>query len=895
VFDLEKAIKKWRKTLRKNEALEDGYIIELESHLRDEIDRQINFGKNREEAFEAAVKCLGQIDNIGAEYFKTDTRQFSRRPPWEHSRWMPGLVWNYFKVAFRKIKRQKGYSFINIAGLAIGMACCILILLWIQDELSFDRHHEKAKQIYRVGTQFGPSVDSRGAFTAPPMAEALVNEFPEVLQAVRLDLWDEDINLLVSHDEKHFMEKGIIWADSSIFDVFTIPFVIGNPKTALTQPGTVVITEDTAQKYFGDEIPLGKTIKIESDEYQITGVVENCPSNSHFQFNIIASLISEELSRDPEWDGHCYFTYIVLPDRYPPSQLEDKFPDFIKRHYGPEFQEEMGISLEEYYDGETRYYGYWLQPLLDIHLNADIGNAKGDMTYVYVFSSIALFTLLIACINFMNLSTARSANRSKEVGLRKVAGSSKSQLVRQFLCESILLSFIALVIAIGIVELVLPAFRNLTSKQLELNLFSTWYILIGLFGIALFVGISAGSYPALFLSSFQPAAVLKGKLRAGTKSGWLRNGLVIFQFSISVIILLGTFVIYNQLKYVGNVQLGFDKEQIIVIHRASALGKQRESFKQELLQHSRILSISNTNSLPGRHFDPNDHRLEGEPKKAYVLHTMYGDYDFVELLNLEMVTGRYFSKEIATDATSAVVINEAAVKKLGLADPIGKRFYKEYGGAKKGEFVAIIGVVKDFHFHSLHHEIHPMVIRPLTGMRGSYTSIKIHPENIKGTLSTIEKTWKKFSGGQPFEYSFLDDDFNSLYKKEQKTGQIFAMFSILAILIACLGLFGLASFTAEQRTKEIGIRKVLGASASGIMFLLCKEFTKWVLLANIIAWPISYYAMNKWLQNFSFRISIGAEVFILPTLLVLVIAMVTISYQSIKAAVVNPIDSLRYE
>ncbi len=895
MFDLEKTIKKWRKALIKNEAFEDGYITELESHLRDEIDRQIDLGKNREEAFKEAVKCMGQIDNIGAEYFKTDTRQLGGRPPWERSRWIPGLFWNYFKVAFRKIKRQKGYSFINIAGLAIGMACCILILLWIQDELSFDRYHEKAKQIYRVGTQFGPTVDSRGAFTAPPMAEALVDEFPEVLQAVRLDPWDEDINLLVSHDEKHFMEKGIIWADSSIFDVFTIPFVIGNPKTAINQPGTVVITKGTALKYFSDETPMGKTIKIEGDDYQITGVVENCPSNSHFHFNMIASLISEELSRDPEWDGHCFFTYIVLPDRYPPSQLEEKFPDFIKRHYGPEFQEEMGISIEEYYDGENRYYGYWLQPLLDIHLNADVGNAKGDMTYVYVFSSIALFTLLIACINFMNLSTARSANRSKEVGLRKVAGSSKSQLVRQFLCESILLSFIALVIAIGIVELVLPAFRNLTNKQLELNLFSNWYILFGLFGLALFVGITAGSYPAFFLSSFQPAAVLKGKLRAGTKSSWLRNGLVIFQFSISVIILLGTFIIYNQLNYVGNVQLGFDKEQIVVIHRASALGQQRESFKQDLLQHPGILSVSNTNSLPGRHFDPNDHRLEGEPKKAYVLHTMYGDYDFVELLNLEMVAGRYFSKEIATDATSAVVINEAAVKKLGLSDPIGKRFYKEFGGAKKGEFVTIIGVVKDFHFHSLHHEIHPMVIRPLTGTRGNYTSIKIHPENIKGTLSTIEKTWKKFSGGQPFEYSFLDDDFNSLYKKEQKTGQIFAMFSVLAILIACLGLFGLASFTAEQRTKEIGIRKVLGASASSIMFLLCKEFIKWILLANIIAWPIAYYAMNKWLQNFAYRISIGAEVFMLPTLLALVIALITISYQSLRASVANPVDSLRYE
>ncbi|MCK4782445.1 MAG: FtsX-like permease family protein, partial [Desulfobacteraceae bacterium] len=630
----------------------------------------------------------------------------------------------------------------------------------------------------------------------------------------------------------------------------------------------------------------------------ITGVVENYPQNSHFQFDMIASLISQKGSRDPEWDGHCYFTYIVLQDGYPPSQLEAKFPDFIKRHYGPEIQDEMGISFEEYFDGKNNYYGYWLQPLVDIHLNANINDnlqKKGNIVYVYVFSMIAFFILLIACVNFMNLSTARGANRSKEVGIRKVMGSGKLRLVRQFLCESILLSFIALIIAVSIVEVVLPAFRNLTNRQLELNLFSNFHVLLCLLGLALFVGILAGSYPAFFLSAFQPAVVLKGKLESAVKSGWLRRWLVIFQFSVSIIIFIGTFVIYRQLKHVDDAQLGFNEEHVVVIHRAYALDQQTEAFKQELLQHSRILCISNTDTLPGRHFNPNGHRLESEPTREYTLHTMYGDYDFVELLNLEMVAGRYFTQDYATDATSAVVINETAVKKLGLADPIGKRFYKEFGGAKEGEFSTIIGVVNDFHFHSLHQEIHPMLIRPLTGQRSWFLSIRIRPENIKETLSLIKKTWKEFTIDQPFEYSFLDNDFQNLYKTEQRSGQIFAFFSILAIFIACLGLLGLASFTAVQRTKEIGIRKVLGASVSGIVLLLSKEFIKWVILANIIAWPIAYYAMDKWLQNFAYRINLGFGIFIISALSVFVVALITIGYQSVKAAISNPVDSLRYE
>ena len=807
---------------------------------------------------------------------------------------------NYLKIAWRNIKRHRVFSFINISGLAIGIACSVLIAIFVSFELSFDGHHENADQIYRVGSQYGPTVDKRGAYTAPPMAEAMLQEFPEIEHVARLSLWAN--NYLVEHKEKSYLEKGIIYADASIFDVFTIPFTLGNPKKALTDPYTVVITRSIAQKYFGNENPLGKSLNFNNwkNDYKITGVVENCPRNSHFQFDMIISLVSTRSSRSDRWMQHTYFTYVVLQDGCAPSQLEAKFPDFIKRHYGPQFFADTGRSYDEHFQDENNYYGYWLQPLRDIHLSADIVDnleTKGDITYIYIFSSIALFILLIACINFMNLSTARFANRSKEVGMRKVLGSSKKQLVFQFLGESVLLSIIALVLALIVILIVLPAFSNLASRQLRLDLLSNFYILPLLIGFALFVGILAGSYPAFFLSSFQPVRTIKGSLNERVNGHLvMRRALVILQFSITIFIFLGTFVIYNQLKYVRDTKLGFDKEQVVVIHRANALRQQGDAFKQELLKYPNILTISNTDALPGRHFNPNGHRLEGRPlTEEDVLHTMYGDHDFVDLLDLEIVAGRYFSKDIVTDATSAVVINETAVKELGLTDPIGKRFHKEFGGAKKGEFVTIIGVLKDIHYHSLHHEIHPMLIRPLTGWGGFYTSVKVRPENFNKTIGLIEKTWKKFSGGQPFEYSFLDTDLDNLYRAEQSTGRIFAIFSSLAIFIACLGLFGLISFAAEQRTREIGIRKVLGASVSRIIYLLSKEVLILVSAATLIASPIAFYAMRKWLQSFAFRIEMSPLMFIMTALATLLIALLSVGYRAVKAASANPADALRYE
>lgn len=807
---------------------------------------------------------------------------------------------NYLTVALRNVRRHKGFSGINSAGLAIGMAASILIAIFVLHELSFDHHHEKADRIYRVVAQFDPGGEKRGAYTVPPMAQAMLNELPEIEQAVRLNLWPR--NDLVRYEDKLFLEKNYIYADASIFNVFTIPFILGDPKSALVEPRTIVITKDIAHKYFGNENPLGKSLRFEDQrrDFRITGVIANCPATSHFQYEMIASIVSTKTAFETGWGGHTYFTYIVLKDRHARPQLEAKLPDFCRRHWGAYNYAQTGQTYDEYIKDGKNYYGFSLEPLTDIHLDAgviDYLSVKGNKTYVVVFSMIALFILLIAGINFMNLSTARFAHRSKEVGVRKVLGSSQKQLVWQFLGESILLSLFALIFAILLVNIALPLFRNLSSRQLELDFFQSVYTLPVLVGFAVLVGICAGCYPAFFLSSFQPVRTVKGSGGQKSKGNFfLRRVLVVLQFAVTFGIFFGTFVISQQLQYVRGKQLGFNKDHVVVIHRADALGKQAEAFKQELLRDPGIRVISDTESLPGRHFNPNSHRLEGRPStETPTLHTMYGDHNFAKLLDLEIVAGRYFSPDIPTDATSAVVINETAVKELGLIDPVGKRFHKEFGGAQEGEFVTIIGVLKDFHFNSLHYEIFPMIIRPLSPSTWNFTSVRIGTENISKTLARIEDTWKTFTGGQPFEYSFLDQDFDNLYRGEQRMGQIFFLFAALAIFVACLGLVGLVSFTAEQRTKEIGIRKVLGATMPKIIYLLSREVVVLVCVASLVAAPISFFSMHKWLENFAFRIGISPLMFFLTASGTLVVALLSVSFRAIKAAQANPIDSIRYE
>lgn len=814
--------------------------------------------------------------------------------------WSAIMLRNYLTIAIRNIRKQKGYSFINISGLAIGMAGCILIALFVFDELSFDKYHEKAGQIYRVGPQYGLSIDDRGAYTAPPMAAALKNEFPEIEQVARFSPWQR--NRLVSYKDKQFLEMGLMWADSSIFDVFTIPFIEGNPTTALTQPYSLVFSKSTVLKYFGNENPIGKFISVDGNEdlFQITGIVEDCPANTHFQYDIIGSMETLNFSRTTDsWGSHCYFTYIVLQDNVSPSALEAKLPGFVKKYYGPYFFKEKGKTLMEYFSSENGYYGFWLQPLTDIYLNADIRtetSIRSDSKYIYIFSVIAMFILLIACINFMNLSTAKFSNRSKEVVVRKVLGSNRNQLIQQFVGESVLFSFIAMVIAVFLVYLFLPLFNNFSDKQIIFNIFSNYYIIPLLFGFAIMVGVLAGSYPAFFLSSLRPIRIFKGyadKKKSGNIS--TRRGLVIFQFVLSIIILSGTFIVYKQLDFMQNKELGFDKERVVVIHRAYSLGQKQNVFKKDLLQHSEIQCISSTDALPGRHFEPNGHLLEGQAStEGKLIYTMYSDDNYAKLLGLNLVEGRFFSNKFPSDS-NAVIINEAAVKKLGLTNPIGKRFHKKFGNAKPGDFVNIIGVIKNINFHSLHHKIEPMLIRSLSGANGSYTSIRIAPGNIKETINFIEQKWNELTAGQPFVLTFLDDDLNIQYKAETKTGQIVSIFAILAIFIACLGMFGLISFTTEQRTKEIGIRKTLGANVSSIIYLLTKEIFVLVSIAIIVSFPVAFYLMRHWLENFAYRIVLSPLTFISTAIMILLISLLTVSYQAIKAARSNPINALRYE
>jgi putative ABC transport system permease protein len=808
--------------------------------------------------------------------------------------WSLTMFKNYLKIAFRNILKHKVYSFINITGLAIGIACSILIFLWVKDELSYDRYHEKAEQIYRLvfKGRIG-NADVNYPHSPSPMGNVLVKEFPEVLQSTKLlPTW----RVVIHYKEKHFNEEHLFFTDSSIFDLFTFPLIQGDPKTALTQPNSIVITKSAAKKYFGDENPMGKKLKLgDNATYEITGIAKDVPQNSHFHFNCLASIITLNVGRNPDWADMEYYTYIVLQKGYSKARLEAKFPGMIRKYLVPRVLDGMGISYDEFLS-KGNSIRFLLQPLIGIHLHSHLEGeleANTDVKYIYIFSIIALFILIIACINFMNLATARFAERSKEVGIRKVLGSIRSQLVGQFLVESIMLSFFAVLLAIFLIECTLPFFNNFTGKQLDLRYLSNWFVLPAFICTTLFVGIVAGSYPAFFLASFKPIKVLKGPLneKIFSRTPFLRNILVVFQFSISIILLVGTFVVSSQMEYVRDKELGFTKNNVVVITGAEVIGQQREAFKNELLQDSNVFCASASFHIPGKAFSSYSFEPEGVPGDAgniYQLKVCQSDFDYVRTLKLKMAEGRFFSCNHPNDANS-IIINESAARRFGWKDPVGKRI------SSGNRHFTVIGVIKNFHFESLHQEIRPLVILHLRENPADYISVRINTENIKKTLAFLENKWKKFVPDRPFDYFFLEDGLNKLYSQEKRSGQLFGIFCTLAVFIACLGLFGLASFTAEQKTKEIGVRKVLGANGYNIVLLLTKEFTKWIITANVVAWPIAYFVMNKWLQNFAYRTNMRISIFILSGLLAFVIALITVSYQSIKAAIANPVDTLKYE
>lgn len=802
------------------------------------------------------------------------------------------MIKNYFKIAIRNIIKHKSFSFINILGLAIGIACSILILLFVTNELSYDKFHEKADRIYRIAVRASiGDTKINQTYSSSITFQKLLEDFPEIENGVKfLKIGRVPVIL----DKKTFYESRFYAVDSTFYDVFTIPLIQGNPKTVLSNPNTMVVSKNTAIKYFGNTDAVGKVLIADfgpegSIDFKITGVSENVPDNSHFHYDLLVSSASfPTYINDPGWSSNNFISYVVLKKGTSKEGVEEKLKEFTRKY--------MGGERFDKWVAQGNFWEYYLQPVTKIHLNSDLNGefeANGNETYVYIFSVISIIILLIACINFMNLSIAKSSLRAKEVGLRKVVGSSRNKLMRQFLSESVLLSYISLALGIVIVEILLPLYRNLIGRQLEIHYFDNFVVIPSLLAFGLIVGIISGSYPAFFLSSFKPITVFKGNLGSSKGSSWLKNVLVVFQFTISIFLIIGTLVVYQQLKFFQNQKLGFEKDQVLVVSNPGSLGNNIIPFKEALRKFSSVMDVSGSNTLPGKGFSNIGFGAEAVDQ-SFTLNLCVCDYDFLKTLKLKLAQGRFFSRDFVSDSNAAV-LNEKAVELLGWNNPIGKRINN--WAQNRGNFV-VIGVIKDYHYESLHHKIRPMALF-LSG--GYYTnverciSVRLNSENISGTIKYIENTWNNFAQNMPFEYSFLDEDFDNLYINEKQTRKLFTIFSCLAIFIACLGLFGLVSFIADRKTKEIGIRKVLGASVSGIVTILNKSFIKLVLIANFIAWPAAWYAMNRWLQNFAYRIKLSWWMFVLAALISLMIALITVSSQTVKAALKNPVNSLRYE
>ncbi len=799
------------------------------------------------------------------------------------------MILNHFKIAVRNILHHKVSFLINIAGLSVGMAYCILIFLWVNYELSFDRYHEKANRIYRLATymDFGKM---RGGYAASNYiaGKTLAKDYPEVEKSVRFQ--KIPFKILIKFKDKQFYEDNIFMADDTVFNIFTFPLIKGDPKNALKRAFSVVITEDMAQKYFGDEDPIGRVLKADNEvDLTVSGIIQNVPLNSHFIFNGLVSFetlryIYENYQKEMEedWLDHDNYTYLLLREAYDYRDLEEKFPAFIEKHLG-ETLKAVGGKVE-----------YFLQPLNQIHLNSRLGydTDNGNMAYVYAFSIIAIFVLLIACINFMNLSTARSASRAKEVGVRKALGAHRGKLVQQFFSETFLLSFVSFVISLVLVEITLPFFRSLTGSELSFDYISMPWLILGLVGLLAFVAFVAGSYPALFLSAFQTIKVLTGRLKVGAGSSRIRGVLVTFQFTISIGLIIGSAIIFSQLGYMKHKRLGFNKEQIVVMRSfGGSIKKSIPTIKAELTSYSGIIDVAASSHVPGRILAQHAVVPQGYSlAQTQVMANISINPDFLPTMGIQIVKGRNFSHEIISDQSESILINEEAARRYDWKNPVGKIIRYLPNDTNK----TVIGVVRDYHLRSLHHKIMPLYIDndPSNFL---YISIKIKPDDIAKTLRFLKKKWSEIAPAQTFDYFFLDESFDLQYRADEKLVAIFSNFTFLSIFIACLGLFGLASFTAEQRTKEIGIRKALGATISGIILLLSKEFTKWVLVANIIAWPIAYIAMNRWLQNFAYRINIGLGTFVLSALLAFIIALLTVGYQAIRAARANPVEALRYE
>jgi putative ABC transport system permease protein len=810
------------------------------------------------------------------------------------------MIKNYFKITWRNLMKYKFISFINLFGLTVGLTCCLLITTYVLNELSYDQYNKNAENIYRVTRSFNNAdgvVSLNLSTVSPPFGYYFPTDFQEIKKMTRL------LNagsMPFKYKDKLIDEPDVYFADENLFDVFTLKVLEGNPEKALSDPFSVMLTEDVAKKYFGNEDPMNKVIKVNNQfDVKVTGIYKGFPQNSFMHPGVLVSFNTLKDSAvygaenlRTNWGNNSFFTFLELPNHYDPKKMITRFPAFLDKRmagqYGP--------------NQPSKFTKLGLQKLTDIHLYSHTdyeAEPNGDINKVYIFSAIALFILLIACINYMNLSTARSALRAKEIGIRKVIGARRKELIFQFLSESVLVAWSAILIAFLLLYYTLPWLSQVSGQQLTINILWKWQVLVPLFLTPFVVGILSGLYPALFMSSFQPVKTLKGLFKAGEGNISFRKVLVVAQFTISIVLIITTIIVFQQLRYMQNTSLGYNKEHIITLPYYNSINPQYDAFRNDLLQNTAIKDVARSSRVPtGRLLDATGaSTMVGDSMQPVTadIKNVSADYDFIPTYGIQLAAGRNFSRDYSMD-TSNFILNEAAIKAIGWKSPqeaIGRNFM--YGGTKG----KVIGVIKDFHFESLQHEIVPMILlnppTTPTDSRFNNLSIKLAGNNIPAALVSVEKIWKRYLPELPYRYSFLDANYNKLYQSEQRQGTIFTVFACIAIFIACLGLFGLSAFEITQRVKEIGVRKVLGAKVSSIVTLLSKDFLKLVLIATIIAFPIAWYAMSHWLHGFAYRVDMHWWVFVLSAILALIIALITVSFQAIKAAIANPVESLRSE
>ncbi len=874
MFDLDKTIARWRKRLTSAPAMEPGYVSEIESHLRDKIDTLMAKGRNAEEAFSEAVEALGESGLVGAEFAKVYAARKSGRPSWKPPRFVPALAWSYVRTATRFFRRHRGFAALNIAGLTIGMLAFLLIMTWVRNELSYDRFHENLDSLFMILSRDPAGATwSTTTYALPPV---LKSDYPEVVDFARVWPWNDS---LVRYGDLRFDEDDITLADPGFFRMFSFPFVRGNPETALADKNSIVLTEETARRYFGEEDPLGKVLHLDSpgQDFTVTGVVRDVPPNSSIRFDMVSRVEWLGEDRLARWDEFVAFAYVRLRPEVSVESFNKKIEGIFQERVSPNWPPKP-----------------FLQPFSKSYLYAN--GRPGIVVRIVMFSVIAVLILLMACVNFMNLSTAQASQRAREVGLRKTVGASRAQVARQFLAEAMFVSVLSLALAVSILPVVLPAFSRLAGKPLVLSGPGAGGLVLIAGLAAVVTGLLSGSYPAVLLSSFRPVETLRSQMSASPGGAAFRKVLVVFQFAASVGLILCSIVVARQLRFVQGFDLGFNRDEVVTLESNPQLQERYDAFRQELLKDPGVLSVTCAAQLPLSVGQTIGVDWEGNPGPipARIGYTMV-EYDFFETFEMDIVRGRPFSREFAADETGSCVVNEAAARMFGWDDPVGQTIIWSQGAIDPSiRNVRIVGVVKDFYDRSLRSEIRPFMFR-IYRPWFQFVFIKVDGGRVPEALDRIQAAFTKFAPDYPYGYEFLDEAFHRQYAVETQQGRLFGAFSLLSIIVAVLGLLGLAAFTAERRTKEIGVRKVLGASVSSLVAMMTKEYLVWVVAANLVAWPTGYYFMTKWLAGFSDRISLNVLLFLASSAVMLVVVLAAVGARTLQAARANPVDSLRYE